>query len=91
VWQIGKSGRGVAGLTVVIIIVFFFLLGTIVGSFLNVCITRIPEDISIVTPGSRCPRCMTPIKPYDNVPVFAGSGCGGSAGLAGRRFRRCTH
>jgi leader peptidase (prepilin peptidase)/N-methyltransferase len=71
VWQIGKSGRGVAGLTVVIIIVFLFLLGTIVGSFLNVCITRIPEDISIVTPGSRCPRCMTPIKPYDNVPVFA--------------------
>lgn len=60
-----------AGLTVVIIIVFFFLLGTIVGSFLNVCITRIPEDISIVTPGSRCPRCMTPIRPYDNVPVFA--------------------
>jgi leader peptidase (prepilin peptidase)/N-methyltransferase len=71
VWQIGKSGRGVAGLTVVIITVFFFLLGTIVGSFLNVCITRIPEDISIVTPGSRCPRCGTPIKPYDNVPVFA--------------------
>jgi len=61
----------VAGLTVVIIIVFFFLLGTIVGSFLNVCITRIPEDISIVTPGSRCPRCMTSIRPYDNVPVFA--------------------
>jgi leader peptidase (prepilin peptidase) / N-methyltransferase len=71
VWQIGKSGRGVAGLTLVIITVFFFLLGTIVGSFLNVCITRIPEDISIVTPGSRCPRCGTPIKPYDNVPVFA--------------------
>ncbi|HKV62298.1 MAG TPA: prepilin peptidase [Candidatus Acidoferrum sp.] len=70
-WQIGKSGRGVAGLTVVIIVVFFFLLGTIVGSFLNVCITRIPEEISIVTPGSRCPQCKTPIKPYDNVPVFA--------------------
>jgi leader peptidase (prepilin peptidase) / N-methyltransferase len=61
----------VAGLTVVIIVVFFFLLGTIVGSFLNVCITRIPEDISIVTPGSRCPQCLRPIKPYDNVPVFA--------------------
>jgi leader peptidase (prepilin peptidase)/N-methyltransferase len=70
VWQIGKSGRGVAGLTVVIITVFFFLIGIIVGSFLNVCITRIPEEISIVTPGSRCPRCKTPIKPYDNVPVF---------------------
>jgi leader peptidase (prepilin peptidase) / N-methyltransferase len=56
---------------VVITIVFFFLLGIIVGSFLNVCITRIPEDISIVSPGSRCPKCLTPIKPYDNVPVFA--------------------
>jgi len=56
---------------VVIITVFFFLFGLVVGSFLNVCITRIPEDISIVSPGSRCPRCGTPIKPYDNVPVFA--------------------
>jgi len=71
VWQIGKSGRGGAGQTVAIILIFFFLLGTIVGSFLNVCITRIPEEVSIVTPGSRCPNCKTPIKPYDNVPVFA--------------------
>jgi leader peptidase (prepilin peptidase) / N-methyltransferase len=71
VWQIEKSGRGVAGQTLVTITLFFFLLGTVVGSFLNVCITRIPEDVSIVAPGSRCPRCLTPIKPYDNVPVFA--------------------
>jgi leader peptidase (prepilin peptidase) / N-methyltransferase len=71
VWQIGKSGRGVAGQTVVIIIVFFFMLGTFLGSFLNVCITRIPAEISIITPRSRCPRCGTPIKPYDNVPLFA--------------------
>jgi leader peptidase (prepilin peptidase)/N-methyltransferase len=55
---------------VVIITVFFFLFGTVVGSFLNVCITRIPEEVSIVSPGSRCPRCGTPIKPYDNVPVL---------------------
>lgn len=34
------------------------------------CITRIPKEVSIVSPGSRCPRCLTPIKPYDNVPVF---------------------
>ncbi len=53
------------------VITFFFLFGIVVGSFLNVCITRIPEDISIVSPGSRCPHCETPIKPYDNVPVFA--------------------
>jgi leader peptidase (prepilin peptidase)/N-methyltransferase len=71
VWQIEKSGRGVAGRTVVTITVFFFLLGITVGSFLNVCILRIPEEISIVTPRSHCPQCGTPIKPYDNVPVLA--------------------
>ncbi len=53
------------------VIAFFFLFGIIIGSFLNVCITRIPDGHSIVTPGSRCPRCEKPIKPYDNVPVFA--------------------
>jgi leader peptidase (prepilin peptidase)/N-methyltransferase len=53
-----------------VIPVFFFLFGIVIGSFLNVCISRIPEDISIITPGSRCPRCETPIKPYDNIPVF---------------------
>jgi leader peptidase (prepilin peptidase)/N-methyltransferase len=54
-----------------IIIVFVFLLGSVIGSFLNVCITRIPEGVSIVAPGSRCPQCLTPIQPYDNVPIFA--------------------
>ena len=51
--------------------IFFFWFGIVIGSFLNVCITRIPEDISIVSPGSRCPKCKTAIKFYDNVPVFA--------------------
>ena len=50
--------------------VFFFLFGIVIGSFLNVCITRIPEGQSIVSPASRCPRCLTPIKPYDNVPIL---------------------
>ena len=49
---------------------FFFLFGIIIGSFLNVCITRIPEGISIVSPASRCPRCGEGIKPYDNIPVL---------------------
>jgi leader peptidase (prepilin peptidase) / N-methyltransferase len=49
---------------------FFFLFGIVIGSFLNVCIARIPEGISIVSPASRCPRCGTAIKPYDNVPVL---------------------
>jgi leader peptidase (prepilin peptidase)/N-methyltransferase len=56
---------------VVIVSIFFFLFGLVIGSFLNVCITRIPEETSIISPGSRCPKCETPIKPYDNVPVFA--------------------
>jgi leader peptidase (prepilin peptidase) / N-methyltransferase len=53
-----------------VIPLFFFLFGIAIGSFLNVCITRIPEGVSIVSPGSRCPRCLTPIKPYDNIPVL---------------------
>ncbi|HEY1469510.1 MAG TPA: prepilin peptidase [Candidatus Acidoferrum sp.] len=49
---------------------FFFLFGICIGSFLNVCISRIPEGVSIVSPGSRCPQCLKPIKPYDNVPIL---------------------
>ncbi|HTC42854.1 MAG TPA: prepilin peptidase, partial [Candidatus Acidoferrales bacterium] len=49
----------------------FFLFGIVIGSFLNVCISRIPEDLSVVSPGSRCPRCMTAIRPYDNIPVVS--------------------
>jgi leader peptidase (prepilin peptidase)/N-methyltransferase len=55
---------------VAILGIFFFILGSVIGSFLNVCITRIPEGLSIAHPGSRCPRCLKPIKFYDNVPVF---------------------
>ena len=55
----------------------FFLFGIVLGSFLNVCITRIPEGVSIVSPGSRCPRCLTPIKPYDNVPILGWLWLGG--------------
>src|SRR5437764_7356331 len=48
-----------------------FGVGACVGSFLNVCIHRIPADESIVRPGSRCPRCATPIAWHDNVPVLS--------------------
>lgn len=53
-----------------VVIAFVFLIGIVIGSFLNVCISRIPEGLSIVAPASRCPRCEKPIKPYDNVPVL---------------------
>jgi leader peptidase (prepilin peptidase) / N-methyltransferase len=65
------EGHGVLWHIRDVVTAFFFLLGIAVGSFLNVCITRIPEGISIVAPGSRCPQCGTAIKPYDNVPLFA--------------------
>jgi len=48
-----------------------FIFGAIVGSFLNVCIYRLPREKSIVTPGSSCPSCEKPIKFYDNIPVIS--------------------
>ncbi len=51
--------------------IFVFLFGLIVGSFLNVCIYRIPIAKSIVYPPSACPYCGTPIKWYDNIPVIS--------------------
>ena len=47
-----------------------FVFGSVIGSFLNVCIYRMPRDLSIITPASRCPSCNTPIKPYDNIPLL---------------------
>ncbi|WP_424245831.1 leader peptidase (prepilin peptidase)/N-methyltransferase [Elusimicrobium posterum] len=54
-----------------LIIAFAFILGLIIGSFLNVCIYRIPENKSIAWPGSHCMKCNKPIKWYDNIPVFS--------------------
>jgi leader peptidase (prepilin peptidase)/N-methyltransferase len=48
-----------------------FIFGALVGSFLNVCIGRIPQGESIVTPGSRCPKCKVSIRFYDNVPLVS--------------------
>ena len=48
-----------------------FILGAIIGSFLNVCICRLPKDESIVRPGSHCPQCKNPIRSYDNIPLLS--------------------
>lgn len=48
-----------------------FLLGLVIGSFLNVCILRIPAGKSIVLPASSCPKCGKAIAAYDNIPVLS--------------------
>jgi leader peptidase (prepilin peptidase)/N-methyltransferase len=52
-------------------VTFAGLLGAIFGSFLNVVAYRLPRHESLATPGSHCPRCGTPVKPYDNIPVLS--------------------
>ncbi len=47
-----------------------FIFGACIGSFLNVCIYRIPAGVSIIHPGSSCPRCQTMIPFYDNIPIL---------------------
>ena len=54
-----------------IILPGLFLLGLIFGSFLNVCIYRMPQGLSVVAPRSACPQCKTPIRAYDNIPVLS--------------------
>jgi leader peptidase (prepilin peptidase)/N-methyltransferase len=59
-----------------------FIIGLLIGSFLNVCILRIPADESVVLPSSHCPACSEKIKPYDNIPVVSWLVLGG-------RCRKC--
>lgn len=59
-----------------------FIFGLIIGSFLNVVIHRVPREQSIVTPGSHCPACGTPVRAFDNIPLL-------SFALLGGRCRQC--
>ncbi|MCL6480800.1 MAG: prepilin peptidase [Firmicutes bacterium] len=62
--------------------IFVFVLGLVVGSFLNVCIYRLPRGESVVRPRSRCPACGVQIRARDNLPVV-------SYLLLGGRCRHC--
>lgn len=51
--------------------VVIFIFGVCIGSFLNVCIYRLPNSTSIIFPPSSCPACRQPIRFYDNIPVIS--------------------
>ena len=65
------SFESVTGAPEFVAYIFIFLFGAVVGSFLNVVIHRVPLEESIVFPNSKCPKCDTAIKPYDNVPILS--------------------
>jgi len=64
------------------VLLFTVLIGLAIGSFLNVCISRIPLEQSVVSPRSRCPQCKKPIGSFDNIPVL-------SYIILGGRCRNC--
>jgi len=51
--------------------IYAFLFGAVIGSFLNVCIHRMPRDESIISPPSHCPACRNRIRPTDNIPILS--------------------
>lgn len=57
------------GLTYLVGALWFFALGAVVGSFVNVCVYRLPYQKSVLWPGSTCPKCLGPIAARDNVPI----------------------
>jgi leader peptidase (prepilin peptidase)/N-methyltransferase len=67
-------------------LLFLGLFGLVIGSFLNVCIGRLPAGESVVSPGSRCPSCRKPIAWYDNLPVLSYLILGGRCRHCGTRI-----
>lgn len=65
-----------------ILLIGSFILGTVIGSFCNVCISRWPTGESVVQPRSRCPKCLNSIAWYDNIPLISWL-------ILGARCRNC--
>jgi leader peptidase (prepilin peptidase) / N-methyltransferase len=54
----------------ILFIVWSFVIGGVIGSFMNVVVYRVPQRISLIEPPSHCPKCKHPIRWHDNVPIF---------------------
>jgi leader peptidase (prepilin peptidase)/N-methyltransferase len=67
-------------------VVFVFLIGAAVGSFLNVCIYRVPLEKSVFWPRSRCPHCFQAIRGFDNIPLLSYLILGGKCRVCKARF-----
>lgn len=68
------------------ILLLLFILGAIVGSFLNVCIYRLPRHESVAHPPSHCPNCNTRLQPLDLVPIVSQIALGGKCRYCGQKF-----
>jgi leader peptidase (prepilin peptidase)/N-methyltransferase len=51
--------------------IYALLVGAAIGSFINVCVDRLPYEKSLFWPGSRCPVCLQPVRWYDNIPILS--------------------
>jgi leader peptidase (prepilin peptidase) / N-methyltransferase len=51
--------------------IYSFVIGACFGSFLNVCVSRWPEELSVISPRSRCPNCGRPITALENIPLLS--------------------
>jgi leader peptidase (prepilin peptidase)/N-methyltransferase len=69
-----------------LILLCVFVLGAVVGSFLNVCIARLPLEKSIFWPGSRCGHCFQPVRGWDNIPLVSYWVLGGRCRTCKARF-----
>ncbi len=84
-WLSGGS-EGMLDYGWVLWLVLLFFTGSAVGSLLNVCIARLPLEKSIIWPSSRCGRCLTPIRWYDNLPLVSYWLLRGRCRQCGERF-----
>jgi leader peptidase (prepilin peptidase)/N-methyltransferase len=66
--------------------IFSFVVGACIGSFLNVCVYRIPLNRSVVSPGSHCSACGAPIPWYNNLPIISWLALRGRAACCGTRI-----